>query len=199
MSKFLAMTVFGAIGALVSVVKPVYAGKALAKVSATGDTVVATIRPNVFEPIAPEAGKSAPVETLDIGTPDIRTVIKEVLAKASEKLDLTEADVIVAGGRGLKDAANWHLIEELAAATAGARSLPVTEAARSTSFGVDAVTACITAGVKPSIVNVPNASESATNTRAAPSAATSSARPATPAPTITASTPPPSETARRCA
>jgi len=103
----------------VSVVKPVYAGKALAKVSATSDTVVATIRPNVFEPIAPEAGKSATVETLDVGTPDIRTVIKEVLAKASEKLDLTEADVIVAGGRGLKDPANWHLIEELAESVGG--------------------------------------------------------------------------------
>jgi len=103
----------------ISVVKPVYAGKALAHVSATTDTVVATLRPNVFEPIAAEAGKTATVETLDIGTPDIRTIIKEVLAKASEKLDLTEADVIVSGGRGLKDAENWHLVEELAEAVGG--------------------------------------------------------------------------------
>jgi len=103
----------------VSVVKPVYAGKALAKLSASTDTVVATIRPNVFEPIAGEAGKSATVETIDVGTPDIRTIIKEVLAKASEKLDLTEADIIVAGGRGLKDEANWHLIDEMAEAVGG--------------------------------------------------------------------------------
>ncbi len=106
-------------GGKVSVVKPVYAGKALANLSASSDMVVATLRPNVFEPVAAEAGRSATVETLDAGTPDIRTVIKEVLAKASEKLDLTEADVIVAGGRGLKAAENWHLIEEMADAVGG--------------------------------------------------------------------------------
>jgi electron transfer flavoprotein alpha subunit len=103
----------------VRVTKPVYAGKALAEVSASSDMVVATLRPNVFEPIAPEGG-NAPVEAVDcddIG--DLRAVVKEVLAKASEKLDLTEADVIVSGGRGLKDAANWHLIEELAEAAGG--------------------------------------------------------------------------------
>ena len=106
-------------GAKVSVVKPVYAGKAMANVSATTDMVVATLRPNVFEPVAAEAGRSASVETLDVGGADIRTIVKEVLAKASEKLDLTEADIIVSGGRGLKSAENWHLIEELADAVGG--------------------------------------------------------------------------------
>ena len=104
----------------ISVVKPVYAGKALAKLSASTDTVVATIRPNVFEPIAGEAGKTATVETIDVGTPDIRTIIKEVLAKASEKLDLTEADIIVAAGRGIKGPENLGLIRDLADALGGA-------------------------------------------------------------------------------
>jgi electron transfer flavoprotein alpha subunit len=106
-------------GGKVSVTKPVYAGKALATVSATTDMVVATIRPNVFEPAAADASRTATVETLDAGAPDIRTIVKEVLAKASEKLDLTEADVIVSGGRGLKDAENWHLVEALAEAVGG--------------------------------------------------------------------------------
>jgi electron transfer flavoprotein alpha subunit len=104
----------------VSVTKPVYAGKALADLSASTDMVVATLRPNVFEPATPGEAKSAAIEALetnDMGS--LRAVVKEVLAKASAKLDLTEADIIVSGGRGLKDVSNWHLIEELADAVGG--------------------------------------------------------------------------------
>jgi electron transfer flavoprotein alpha subunit len=106
-------------GATVS--KPVYGGKAMASISASTDMVVVTLRPNVFEPAAPQDGRSAPVEVIDAGVDaaDLRTVVKEVLAKASEKLDLTEADVIVAGGRGLKAPGNWHLVEEMAEAVGG--------------------------------------------------------------------------------
>ncbi len=101
--------------------KPVYAGKAMATVRGSTDCVVVTLRPNVFEPAAAEAGKSAATETIDAGVTqdDIRTVVKEVLAKASEKLDLTEADIIVSGGRGLKGPENWHLVENLAEAVGG--------------------------------------------------------------------------------
>ena len=105
----------------VTVTKPVYAGKAIATVSASTETVVATLRPNVFETATPEAGRTAPVEVVDAGVSaeDLRAVIKEVLAKASEKLDLTEADIIVSGGRGLKGPENWGLIEGLADAVGG--------------------------------------------------------------------------------
>jgi len=105
----------------VTVNKPVYGGKAMASLSASTDMVVVTLRPNVFEPAVPQDGRSAPVEVVEAGVDaaGLRTVVKEVLAKASEKLDLTEADVIVAGGRGLKAQANWHLIEEMAEAVGG--------------------------------------------------------------------------------
>ncbi|MHC4342306.1 MAG: electron transfer flavoprotein subunit alpha/FixB family protein [Planctomycetota bacterium] len=105
----------------VTVTKPVYAGKAICTLSASTDMVVATLRPNVFEAAAPQDGRSAPVEVIDAGVDAaaIRTVVKEVLAKASEKLDLTEADIIVSGGRGLKGAENWHLVESLAEAVGG--------------------------------------------------------------------------------
>jgi electron transfer flavoprotein alpha subunit len=108
-------------GDTVTVRKPVYAGKAMATVSASTDSVIVTLRPNVFEPAAPVDGRSAPTEVIETGVgPDaIRTVIKELLAKASEKLDLTEADIIVAGGRGLKAPENWNLIEDLAEAVGG--------------------------------------------------------------------------------
>lgn len=104
----------------VSVTKPVYAGKALADVSASTDMVVATCRPNVFEPATPGDATSATVEAIDAGDgSSLRAIVKEVLAKASEKLDLTEADIIVAGGRGLKEESNWHLIDALAEAVGG--------------------------------------------------------------------------------
>jgi electron transfer flavoprotein alpha subunit len=105
----------------VTVQKPVYAGKAICTLSASTDMVVATLRPNVFEAVEPQEGRSAPVEIIDAGVDAaaIRTVVKEVLAKASEKLDLTEADIIVSGGRGLKGAENWHLVENLAEAVGG--------------------------------------------------------------------------------
>ncbi|MHC4223656.1 MAG: electron transfer flavoprotein subunit alpha/FixB family protein [Planctomycetota bacterium] len=105
----------------VTVTKPVYAGKAICTLSASTDMVVATLRPNVFEAAAPQDGRSAPVEVIDAGVDAaaIRTVVKEVLAKASEKLDLTEADIIVSGGRGLQGAENWHLVESLAEAVGG--------------------------------------------------------------------------------
>jgi len=108
-------------GDAVRATKPVYAGKAVSTLRASTATVVATLRPNVFEPATPTEGRKAEVEAIDAGVAvgDLRAVVKEVLAKASEKLDLTEADIIVSGGRGLKSPENWHLIEELADAAGG--------------------------------------------------------------------------------
>jgi electron transfer flavoprotein alpha subunit len=121
----------------VTVRKPIYAGKAVATVTASTVPVVATLRPNVFEPARAEPGRTAPVVALDAGVTagDIRAVVREVLAKASQKLDLTEADIIVSGGRGLKGPENWHLIEALAEAVGGVvgASRAVVDARSSTS------------------------------------------------------------------
>ena len=105
--------------AQVTVRKPVFAGKAIATLSASTSTVVVTLRPNVFAPAAASPGRSAPVEVVEASPESLRAVVKEILAKASEKLDLTEADVIVSGGRGLKGPENWHLVERLAEAVGG--------------------------------------------------------------------------------
>ncbi len=115
------VTAIAAEGDTVRVTKPVYAGKALSTVAASSELVIATLRPNVFPPAAPQKGRSAPVEVVEAGgsAAEIRTVVKQVLAKASEKLDLTEADIIVSGGRGLKGPENWHLVESLAEAVGG--------------------------------------------------------------------------------
>jgi electron transfer flavoprotein alpha subunit len=105
-------------GGKVAWTRPVYAGKVLARVAADG-VVVASLRPNAFEP-GPEGGPCA-VESFDPGAPegDFGVVVKEVLAPAAKRVDLTEADVIVSGGRGLKGPENFHLVEGLAAALGG--------------------------------------------------------------------------------
>jgi electron transfer flavoprotein alpha subunit len=94
----------------------VYAGKALATVDFDSAVQVATTRPNVFA-IA-QSPKAGTVEALPAAA-DFKAVVKEILAKAGGKVDLTEADIIVSGGRGMKEGANFKLLEELADALGG--------------------------------------------------------------------------------
>jgi electron transfer flavoprotein alpha subunit len=97
--------------------RPVYAGKALATVDFESAIQVATTRPNVFAVVpCPKAGV---VENLAPGTGDFLAVVKEILAKAGGKVDLTEADIIVSGGRGMKEGVNFKLLEDLAEALGG--------------------------------------------------------------------------------
>ena len=98
-------------------VRPVYAGKAFATTSFASAVQVATTRPNVF-PAAEKAGAGA-VEALAAPTGDFKSMVKEILAKAGGKLDLSEANVIVSGGRGMKDGANFKLLEDFADAIGG--------------------------------------------------------------------------------
>ncbi len=100
--------------------RPVYAGKALARVVNEGPVTVASLRPNAFEPGAP-GGAAGAVEAFDPGIPesDLKVILKEVLAPAAKRVDLTEADVVVSGGRGLKGPEHFHLVEGLAAALGG--------------------------------------------------------------------------------
>ncbi|MBI3820798.1 MAG: electron transfer flavoprotein subunit alpha/FixB family protein [Planctomycetes bacterium] len=94
--------------------RPVYAGKAYITVESAAPPLVATLRPNVFSQKtdgAPASSSNAAADGVDL-----RAVVKEVLAAAGTKLDVTEAPVVVSGGRGLKGPENWHLLEALAAA-----------------------------------------------------------------------------------
>ncbi|MBK8790375.1 MAG: electron transfer flavoprotein subunit alpha/FixB family protein [Holophagaceae bacterium] len=97
--------------------RPVYAGKAFATTSFASAVQVATTRPNVFA--AAEKAGAGTMETLTAPAGDFKSVVKEILAKASGKVDLAEANVIVSGGRGMKDGANFKILEELADAIGG--------------------------------------------------------------------------------
>jgi electron transfer flavoprotein alpha subunit len=97
--------------------RPVYAGKAFATTAFESPIQVATTRPNVF-PVA-TSPKAGTVEHLPAPAGGFLAVVKEIVAKGGGKLDLSEANIIVAGGRGMKDGANFQLLEDLAEALGG--------------------------------------------------------------------------------
>jgi len=99
--------------------RPVYSGKAFATVEVSSTPAIATTRPNAFT--AEEAGGGA-AEVVQIAAPasDDKVKLIETKTPEAEELTIAEADIIVSGGRGLKEAANFSLIRDLAHAIGGA-------------------------------------------------------------------------------
>ena len=99
--------------------RPMYAGKAYATVEWTGQPQMATLRPNVF-PLGPKDA-SRPVDLVR-GAADAsaRAKVTGVSATSQGKVQLSEAQIIVSGGRGLKGPENFHLVESLAEALGAA-------------------------------------------------------------------------------
>ncbi len=97
-------------------VRPLYAGKAFERrrfVEGPGARIV-TVRPNNFS-VAKPLPSPGPVVYSD-GTPltDLRSAVKEIVRKTSGKVDLTEAKIVVSGGRGVKSAEGFKPLERLA-------------------------------------------------------------------------------------
>jgi electron transfer flavoprotein alpha subunit len=95
---------------------PVNIGKVIATLAISGKPAVIAMRPNVISPA--QNAKAGRVESVQpaIDPKSARVIVKETKQGTSGKLDLAEAPVVVAGGRGLKAAENFKLVEELAAA-----------------------------------------------------------------------------------
>ena len=104
-------------GGAVVVTRPVYAGKALLKVKVVSKPAVLSLRPNVFTPV--ERPKPGIVESVAAAGDGGRVVVKGIKAAAAGALDVAEAPIVVSGGRGLKEPANFKLLEELAQAFGG--------------------------------------------------------------------------------
>lgn len=100
--------------------RPIYSGKAFEKKIVTDGLVFATIRPNNIEPLAKDESRSGDVSSLSVDIKDLRTIIKDVVRKASEGVDLSEAKVVVAGGRGVKSEEGFEPLKELAQVLGGA-------------------------------------------------------------------------------
>ncbi|RSK28076.1 electron transfer flavoprotein subunit alpha/FixB family protein [Bacillus sp. HMF5848] len=100
--------------------RPIYSGKAFEKKIVTDGVIFVTIRPNNIPMLDKDDSRSGDVSSLAVDIKDLRTVVKEVLRKATEGVDLSEAKVIIAGGRGVKSADGFAPLKELADVLGGA-------------------------------------------------------------------------------
>ncbi len=103
--------------------RPVYAGKLRAQVALNASPApIVTLRPNVFPLPEKQTGKTA--EVIDLAcepSPGARRVVVHETAYATGEMpDVSEADIVVSGGRGMKGPENFALLEELAKLLGGA-------------------------------------------------------------------------------
>lgn len=115
--------------------RPVYAGKATAEVEFLGSGPrMATLRPNALGAPKPDSSKTAQTANVAAGLSGLKTKVTDVVQGQSARPDVTEAAIVVSGGRAMKNAENFKIIEELAD-TLGA--------------GVGASRAAVDAGYRP--------------------------------------------------
>ena len=116
-------------GDTLTVKKTAFSGKAFAITELTSARKVVALNPNAFE--VRNTDGSAEVEAFgpEIPANDLTTVIRDIV-RAADKVSLSDAEIVVSAGRGLKGPENWGMIEELAAVlgAATACSKPVSDA-----------------------------------------------------------------------
>jgi electron transfer flavoprotein alpha subunit len=104
--------------------RPMYAGKCTAEVVFEKSPIkIVLMRPNQLTVVASSAAKNPTIEDVPAPSLDLKTLVKEVVKGTSGKLDLTEANIIVSGGRGMKEAGQFKILNDLAevlGATVGA-------------------------------------------------------------------------------
>jgi electron transfer flavoprotein alpha subunit len=94
----------------ITVTRGIYSGKAIEISTVTAPCAI-TLRANAFD--AAGEGGSAEVSTVNQST-DVAVAVREAIAKASERLDVAEANIIISGGRGMGDPANFSHLNEIA-------------------------------------------------------------------------------------
>ncbi|MGY8952790.1 MAG: electron transfer flavoprotein subunit alpha/FixB family protein [Flavobacteriales bacterium] len=108
----------------VSVKKSVFSGKAFANYKINSEKAVISLLPNSMDIVMSDSSATVESDSADLGVAKI-TVKENKVASTDGKIDLTEAELVVSAGRGLKGPENWGMIEELAnllgAATACSR------------------------------------------------------------------------------
>jgi len=96
------------------VLRPIFAGKAFATFRFKSSPVIVSLRPNVFPLVEPQDAQGD-VDKRDIVVPEdkVKDGVQEVLKEEGAALDVTEAEIIVSGGRGMKGPENFDLLKDL--------------------------------------------------------------------------------------
>jgi electron transfer flavoprotein alpha subunit len=105
-------------GNKVNALRPVMAAKILSQNEASGDLVLVTVRSGSYD--ASPSPVVADFKQVDFKPSDFSAVLREILTSAGEKIDLSEAQVVVSAGRGVKDDEGKKLVEDLANVLGGA-------------------------------------------------------------------------------
>jgi electron transfer flavoprotein alpha subunit len=93
--------------------RPVFAGKLFARVVLQAKPALLSIRPNVFQAVADAREAEVQAFTPQLGAGSPRTRVLEFKAAEGGALDVSEATIVVSGGRGMKGPENWHILEDL--------------------------------------------------------------------------------------
>jgi len=101
-------------GEKLEVGRPIFAGKALATLTFKSSPAIATLRPNVFPLIdSGETQGEVVKKTVNLSEEDVKDKVIEILKEEGTELDVTEADIVISGGRGMKGPENFGLLQEL--------------------------------------------------------------------------------------
>lgn len=100
-------------GGKISIVRPVYSGKAFAHLEIEASPVLVSIRPNVFQATESEAAGTVESFTPEVDAGSLKVRVVERKGASDGQIDVSEAAIVVSGGRGMKDPDNWKLLEEL--------------------------------------------------------------------------------------
>lgn len=101
-------------------VRPIYSGKAFEKKKFKEELTFITIRPNNIAMMEEDESRTGTVEAKNIDIKDLRTIVKEIIRKQAEGVDMSEANVVIAGGRGVKSVDGFKPLYELAEVLGGA-------------------------------------------------------------------------------
>lgn len=95
-------------------IRPIFSSKAFERITANTETQILTIRPNNIEAPAVDPSRTGEIQTIPVELTDLQTVIQNIVRKVSSGVDLSEAKIIVSGGRGLKSDEGFTILQALA-------------------------------------------------------------------------------------
>ncbi len=107
------VTAIDAQGDALLITRPVYSGKAFATLQIDPTPTLVSVRPNVFQEVEQPAAGAVTTVRPDVDPSGWRVRVVRREAAGEGALDVTEASIVVSGGRGMKEPSNWHLLEEL--------------------------------------------------------------------------------------